>query len=270
MNNTMNTAFTAILAAAIAVGASADEDFAFVYRGRINPTGVTIPATVPVTYSLYKAASGGDPVWTGTETVRPNSDGLFQCTLSGHGIAAAFTNDNARFLGVSINGADEQYPRQEVFPVPMADRSVMADRLMPNGTVGTLDTHAIWAKSATFGSLTVNGNVKFEGSDSAFTVSSASLENDACSLRIKKQGKVSVFRNSAPDGYEFNSLNTGVRMFHTDFGGVVTVMSKDRNNWDNSDGVPCATWAVGAGDVYPLFNVGHPVKVYFYPFGASN
>ncbi len=269
MNNAMNTAFTAILAA-IAICAHAEEDFSFVYRGRINPAGVTMPATVPVTYSLYKDANGGDPAWTGTEAVRPNSDGLFQCMLSGDGVAAAFTNANARFLGVSINGEAEQYPRQEIFAAPVVDRSIMADQLMPGGTVDTMDTSAIWAKNATFGSLTVTGNLKLEGGSASITISSASLENDTCSLRLKKGERVSIFRNSAPDSFEFNSLNTGTRMFHTGSGGFVTVMSKDRNYWDNSDGVPCVTWAVGSGDVYPPFNVGHPVKVYFYPFGASN
>ncbi|MBQ1429769.1 MAG: hypothetical protein IIZ06_08890, partial [Kiritimatiellae bacterium] len=74
----------------------------------------------------------------------------------------------------------------------------------------------------------------------------------------------------APQSYLFSSIYVNKPMFYTSSGGLVTVMSESRDDWDKSDGVPCVTWAVSPGNICPPFSVTHPVKVYFYPFGAAN
>lgn len=254
-----------------AFGILSAADFAFVYRGRINPVGVVMPETVDVVFSLYRDAEGGTAEWTARKTVRPNADGLFQCALSGDGLASAFTNVHARYVGVAVGGGGEQYPRQEVIATPLAEKAVQAESLMAGGMVGTLEASSFSAQTVTFAGVDVRGSLKFDGTNATFTVGQAKFGAGGGSLALKKSpGSVSIFRPAPPESYEFSSLNTDATMFHTDVGGVVTLMSKSPDSWRDSDGVPCVTWAVEAGDVHPPFSVGHPVKVYFYPFGTAN
>ena len=93
------------LAVAVCACAYAADDFAFTYRGRINPVGITMPGTVDVAFSLYAEPAGGDALWTcEVKDVRTSTNGFFQCQLAGDGLAAAMTAHGARFIGVKITG----------------------------------------------------------------------------------------------------------------------------------------------------------------------
>lgn len=256
----------AILAAFAQCAFGAD-DFAFTYRGCLK--GSSIPDRVEVQFALYERAVGGAALWTGTNTVMPTADGVFQCELAGEGLAAAFTNANSRFLGVRIGGEAEHYPRQEVFAAPVADLAESATRLAPGGSAEEVDVGNLSAQTMSIASLHLYGNLAFTKPGTTFTLTSARIATGG-TLTLKKGGGVSLLKQSAPQSYSFSSIYSDRPMFYTASGGLVTVMSESRDNWDAADGVPCVTWAVSPGNICPPFSVTHPVKVYFYPFGAAN
>lgn len=256
----------AALLSLAAAAASAADGFSFVYRGRIDPEGATMPETVQAVFSLYAEQNGGSPAWTATNAVRPSADGVFQCELGGDGLAAAFTNAGARFLGVMLGDGEEQHPRQEILAAPLAACAATTGRLVPGGSVGTLDAPSVVAANATFHTLQVDGPLDLSGAGAALRVD---WTNVSGTLRLRRSGRVSVFRDARPDSYAFESLSTDTALFHTDSGGVLTVLSNP-SHWGDPDAIPCACWAVPPGDVYPPVDVPHPVQVYFYPFGASN
>ncbi|MBR3221959.1 MAG: hypothetical protein IKF72_06945 [Kiritimatiellae bacterium] len=243
------------------------EDFAFTYRGCIN--GTSIPRHVDVQFALYDRAAGGTALWTATNSVMPATNGFFQCELAGDGLAAAFTNANARFLGVSIGGEAEQYPRQEVFAAPLVDQAESAASLAPNGSAERVYVTNLCAQTMSLGWLDLYGNLVFTKPTSSLTLTYA-RNWDGSTLILKKGGEVSLLRPSAPQAYSFDSIASNRAMFSTPSGGLVTVMSASSSDWDRADSVPCVTWAVSPGNIYPPFGVGHPVKVYFYPFGTAN
>ena len=209
------------------------EDFAFTYRGCIN--GTSIPNRVDVQFALYEKATGGSPLWSTTNSVMPSADGVFQCELAGEGLAAAFTNANARFIGVRIGNEAELYPRQEVFAAPLVDQAESAASLAPNGSAERVYVTNLCAQTMSLGWLDLYGNLVFTKPTSSLTLTDA-RNWDGSTLILK----------------------------------LVTVMSASSSDWDRADSVPCVTWAVSPGNIYPPFSVGHPVKVYFYPFGTAN
>lgn len=256
----------AALLSLAAAAAPAGDGFSFVYRGRIAPAGATMPETVQAVFSLYAEQDGGSPEWTATNAVFPSADGVFQCELGGDGLAAAFTNAGARFLGVALAGGEEQHPRQEILAAPLAGRAATAGGLVPGGSVGTLDAPSVVAASATFHALQVNGPLDFYAAGSSLRVDRTEIDG---ALRLRRSGRVSVFRDAPPEHYDFQSLSTGTVLFRTESGGVLTVLS-DPSRWGDPGAIPCACWAVPPGDVRPPVDVPHRVRVYFYPFGASN
>lgn len=268
----MKTTFlagAAVLSLAAAAPASAADGFSFAYRGRIDPEGAAMPETVEAVFSLYDKASGGEAAWTATNAVFPSADGVFQCELAGDGLAAAFTNAGARFLGVTLGDGEEQHPRQEILSAPLAERADTAVALLSGGSVGTLDAPEIVAGAAAFRDLQVDGTLALEGSDAALQLTRAAVSGTLALRKAGADSRVSIFRDAPPDEYALNGLSTGTVLFRTDSGGVMTVLS-DPAHWNDAGAVPCATWAVPPGDVRPPFDVAHPVRVYFYPFGASN
>ena len=252
--------------AAFAHGAFGADGFAFTYRGCLK--GSSIPNRVDVQFALYARATGGAALWTVTNSVLPAANGTFQCELAGEGLAAAFTNATARFLGVSVGGEAEMYPRQEVFAAPVVDLASSAARLAPNGSAGKVDVTNLTARTMSIASLTISGDLAFTKPNATLTLLSA--RNLDGTMTLKKGGAVSLLKPSAPQSYSFSSISADRTMFYTGSGGLVTLMSESRDDWDKSDGVPCVTWAVSPGYICPPFSVSHRVKVYFYPFGAAN
>ena len=260
-------AVACLLVAASASCAFGGDDFAFAYRGTIN--GATIPERVDVQFALYDRAVGGSPLWTATNSVMPSADGVFQCELAGEGLAAAFTNANARFIGVRIGNEAELYPRQEVFASPVAGLAKSAARLAPGGIADEVEAKSISAQTMTVAGLDLGGKLSFAKSGAALTLTTV-RNSGGSALTFKKGGQVSLLRPSAPQSFSFDSIASNKAMFSTPSGGLVTVMSASSSNWDRADSVPCVTWAVSPGNIYPPFSVDHPVKVYFYPFGTAN
>lgn len=260
----MRTICASLLVGALC--ASGADDFAFTYRGRINPRGVTIPETLDVAFSLYAEPMGGTAAWTGTLTVRPATNGFFQCQLSGDGLAAAFTNANARYLGVAIGGEAEQYPRQEVLATAEADFAATADGLVSGGTAEMIEASSVTASSFRSVETTISKTLDISGPASAVNVSNLRF-SDLGTISLKSS-RLSVLKESSPAYYRFSSMDKGQKMFTAARGGFVTMMSTNSFEWDED--ASCITWAVGPGDVVAPFSFSHEVVVYFYSFGTSN
>ena len=243
-----------------------DDGFSFVYRGRIDPKrGSSLPETLDAVFSLYYEEQGSTEAWTATNTIMPSADGVFQCALSGAGLSGALSG-GARFLGIALGGGEEQHPRQKLLDAPLADRAKVASRLLKDGTAITIDATNIVATAARFQDLRVNGPLTV-GSDVALQIAKTKVSG---TLVLKKgNATVSVFSNADPRKDSFDWLATTNLMFHTDFGGVVTILS-DPGHWDDPGAAPCVTFPVPPGDVYPPFDLPHRATVYFYPFGTTN
>ena len=85
--------------------------------------GKPLTNLVGVTFFLYADAQGGAPLWTETQNVQPDSLGHYTVVLgstTSQGLPASlFSSAEARWLGVQVQGYDEQ-PRVLLLSVPYA------------------------------------------------------------------------------------------------------------------------------------------------------
>jgi trimeric autotransporter adhesin len=103
------------------------------YSGRaLDVEGKTISGTAGATFAIYSQQSGGAPLWMETQNVSSDSKGNFTAQL---GAAKAgglpqdlFSSGEARWLGVRINGGEEQ-PRVLLLSVPYALKAADAQTL---------------------------------------------------------------------------------------------------------------------------------------------
>jgi len=260
---------------ALCAGAYAADDFAFTYRGRINPSGTTMPHAVDVTFALYAEPAGGEALWSCVVGgVNPSTNGLFQCQLAGDGLADAITTQGARFIGVKIGGGDEQRPRQEILASPLASRVKRANALADGGSVGRIEASQIEAQTVSLAKTTVAGNLSSGDGSAALTFDKVALaDGGGNSLTMKAGGRFRVFRDAPPLSRSFGEVGISTVLFteaENKTGGAVVLKSFYKRDWSYDDGSACITWIVGPGAVKPFFGVGHPVRVYFYPFGTAN
>jgi hypothetical protein len=79
---------------------------------------------VSIIFTIYNASTGGDVLWTETQTVTV-TDGVFNVLLGSQNPILANTFDgNERYLGVKVGGVDpEMTPRKQMVSVPFAYRA---------------------------------------------------------------------------------------------------------------------------------------------------
>ena len=98
-----------------------------------------LTGTIGVTFSLYKDSEGGAALWVETQNVHADKSGRYSVMLgstSSHGLPGdLFVSSEARWLGVRINGGEEQ-PRVLLLSVPYALKAADA------ATVGGLPPSA--------------------------------------------------------------------------------------------------------------------------------
>src|SRR5450432_2968843 len=91
-----------------------------------------LTGTVGVTFSLYKDADGGAPLWMETQSVQADRAGHYSVMLgstSTHGLPSdLFISGEARWLGVRTEGQAEQ-PRTLLLSVPYALKDADAQTL---------------------------------------------------------------------------------------------------------------------------------------------
>jgi hypothetical protein len=101
------------------------------FSGRLTDVdSKPLTGVVGVTFSLYKDAEGGAPLWTETQNVRPDKTGHYSVTLgsaSSQGLpATVFSAGEARWVGVRAEGQQEAL-RFLLVAVPYALKALDAE-----------------------------------------------------------------------------------------------------------------------------------------------
>ena len=90
------------------------------------------PATLGVTFAIYKQQDGGAPVWMETQNVTPDAGGNYSVLLgstTATGLPSdLFSQQEQRWLGVQVQGQAEQ-PRVLLVSVPYAFKAHEAETL---------------------------------------------------------------------------------------------------------------------------------------------
>lgn len=116
-----------------------------------NAEGRTISGAAGVTFAIYSEQSGGAPLWIETQSVVIDAKGDYTAQLGATKPSGLpldlFTSSEARWLGVRVNGGEEQ-PRVLLLSVPYALKAADAE------TIGGLPPSAfVLAAPATSGSI---------------------------------------------------------------------------------------------------------------------
>jgi len=109
------------------------------YQGRLaDSSGTPLTSTLPMSFRLYSAVTGGAPLWTeqwtGSNGVKV-SDGLFNVMLGSlTPIPQSVITGNANlFLGITVGTDDEMTPRVQLGSVPFAVQALS----VPDGSITT-------------------------------------------------------------------------------------------------------------------------------------
>ena len=107
------------------------------YQGRLaDSSGNPLTQTLNMSFRLYKAASGGAPLWTeqwtGSNGVQV-SDGLFNVMLGSLTPIpqSVITGNSTLFLGITVGTDDEMSPRVQLGSVPLAVQALT----VPDGSI---------------------------------------------------------------------------------------------------------------------------------------
>src|SRR5579864_8800507 len=125
-----SVALLALLIACVANIAGAQQNNTTVVPSLVSFSGTLSSAdhkpltgTVGVTFALYKDSEGGAPLWIETQNVQADKNGHYTVQLgaaSSQGLpASVFASGEARWLGVQVQGREEQ-PRVLLLSVPYA------------------------------------------------------------------------------------------------------------------------------------------------------
>jgi hypothetical protein len=103
------------------------------YSGKaVDGQGKTFTGVVGITFAIYKDQTGGAPLWLETQNVQADAKGNYSAQLGAtksEGMALdLFSSGEARWLGVLVNGGEEQ-PRVLLLSVPYALKAADADTL---------------------------------------------------------------------------------------------------------------------------------------------
>ena len=115
------------------------------YSGKAIEEGRVITGVAGATFAVYGEESGGSPLWLETQNIQADTSGNYTVQLgasSSQGLPLdLFTSGEARWLGVRVNGAEEQ-PRVLLLSVPYALKAADAE------TVGGLPASAFMLAGA--------------------------------------------------------------------------------------------------------------------------
>ncbi|MGB7585933.1 MAG: peptidase S74, partial [Terriglobales bacterium] len=98
----------------------------------LDAQGKALVGVLGLTFSIYKDQFDGSPLWLETQNVQPDSKGNYAVQLgaaTSQGLPLElFASGEARWLGVRVNGAEEQ-PRVLLLSVPYALKAADAQTL---------------------------------------------------------------------------------------------------------------------------------------------
>ena len=150
-----------LVAALVVTSTFSFDDVQVTYRGRVRENGAAPAAqTVSMTFRLYAKKKDVTPSWT-TEipAVRIDTNGFFQVALRGGGLAEAIDAGRVNWIGVSIGGGKEQYPRQALMASPCASKAALAESLADSPSVRTASVARVATKALAVSALSVDGTV---------------------------------------------------------------------------------------------------------------
>ena len=260
--------FVMIMAAMVV---AAYDDVQVVYRGQLKANGQAPAAqTMPMTFRLYAKKNSGTASWTTNGVVAIDDKGLFQVALRGEGLAEAIDSGKANWIGISIAGGKEHYPRQALLASPAAEKAVSAGSLADSPSVGTASVERVEADALSVtNSLFVGGNVKMTSpalSSSAVGMD-AKLTSGWNTLQLK--GKVRFFNGGTPIDLGTRAASGGGCSFGaSDFNCVAFFTS------ESSDIMPGMSRFVRKGEPIAILSAtglpdGTVVKCRLYPIGVE-
>ena len=182
---------------AIATCAMAFDDVQVTYRGMLRENGVApAPQTVAMEFRLYAKKKDATPSWTAEiPAVSIDRNGLFQVALRGEGLAGVIDGGRANWIGVSIGGGKEQYPRQALTANPHADKAMVAERLADSPSVKTAAVASVAAKTLSASSIDVGGSMSIPATTAVLPVD-VKLTRAWWTLPVK--GNVRFFNGTNP------------------------------------------------------------------------
>ena len=159
----------------------------FNYQGvlRDGIGGVLAEQTPTVHFKLYNVNSGGEALWTGSQKVLLDANGLFNVvlsdemagTLGGVTLGGVIASNQILFMGITVNENTEISPRQQLLSVPFALRAGDVNRASSGFTVsggsltansgahvlGLLDASSIRIGTNTLTVADAHANLKLTG-----------------------------------------------------------------------------------------------------------
>jgi hypothetical protein len=259
-----------IVASMIAACALAFDDVQVTYRGRLRENGNAPDAqTVSMRFRLYAKKKDVVPSWTAEiPAVRIDHDGLFQVALRGDGLASVIDEGRANWIGVSIDGGKEQYPRQALLAHPFASAAATAESLARSPYVKTAAVERVEAKSLAVSALSVGGETRLPVSAVAVSVPvDVKLTKGWWTLPVK--GKVRLFNGANPRNLGTQTASGGGCSFgYADCNGVALFTS------ENSDVMPGMSLFIKQGERIELpwgsnLPDGVSVRCRFYKIGVE-
>src|ERR1700727_3799623 len=102
------------------------------FSGKAIDQGKAVAGVTGITFSIYSEETGGSPLWLETQNIQPDSRGNYTAQLGAtkaEGLPQElFTSGEARWLGVLVNGGEEQ-SRVLLMSVPYALKAADAQTL---------------------------------------------------------------------------------------------------------------------------------------------
>ena len=93
------------------------------FSGKATDQGKVVTGVTGITFAIYSEEAGGSPLWLETQNIQADSKGNYTAQLGAtksEGLPLdLFTSGEARWLGVRVNGGEEQ-PRVLLLSVPYA------------------------------------------------------------------------------------------------------------------------------------------------------
>ena len=253
-----------------AFAAAAYDDVQVVYRGRLRKNGGALPAaeTVDMSFRLYADKGDTTPSWSRDgHAVQINGDGLFQVALRGDGLADAINAGRVHWIGVSVDGGSEQYPRQALIASPRAGRAARADALLASPSVATAKVEKATAKVMSVETLSVSGATTLPSGSSSSPVS-MSVAHNAPWATLPFKGEVRFFSRGEPRDLGTASFSGGCSFGDASENCVALFTA------EGSDAMPGLSRYVRKGDPISLdsgagLSSGTSVRCRVYPIGAE-
>ena len=130
----------------------------------MDSNGNAAPGIMGATFAIYAEQSGGAPLWVETQNISVGANGKFAVVLgatkNGGLPQDVFNSGEARWLGISFNGGEEQ-PRVALLSVPYALKAADAETLggLPaSAFITTQSSNQIPGSEATSASSGKSGN----------------------------------------------------------------------------------------------------------------